>query len=156
VAAVHTRLGLPRAQQTARVLRALDHPCVTVLAHPTARLIGEREPMQIDLQAVIRRARARGVALEINAHPDRLDLDDSNARLAREEGARVAVNSDAHSTYDFANLAYGVGQARRGWLAAGEVLNTRPLADLRKHLSGRRIPEVESGGGRRIRAKSER
>lgn len=145
VAAVHTKLGLPRTRQTERVLRALDNPYVTVLAHPSGRLIDEREPSQLDMQAVIRRARARGVALEINAHPDRLDLDDVHARLAREEGALVAVDSDAHSTYDFANLGFGVGQARRGWLGAADVLNTRSLAELRRHLAERRPAAAKRG-----------
>ena len=87
------------------------------------------------MQAVIRRAKARGVALELNAHPDRLDLDDVAARMAKEEGALVAINSDAHSVNDFENLAFGVGQAQRGWLEARDVLNTRPLDDVRKWLA---------------------
>ncbi len=160
VAAVHTRLGLPRARQTERVLRALDNPYVSVLAHPSGRLIGARAPSEFDMQAVIRRAKMRGVALEINAHPDRLDLDDVHARLAREEGALVVVNSDAHGADDFGHLAYGIGQARRGWLAAGDLLNTRSLAALRQHLAGRRPAATNrrgagrtavsrAGGGRR-------
>ena len=135
VAAVHARFNLPRAQQTARILKALDNPYVTILAHPSGRLIDERAPVDVDLQAVIRRAKARGIALELNAHPDRLDLDDVAARMAKEEGALVAINSDAHSVHDFENLAFGVGQARRGWLEARDVLNTRPLDEVRKWLA---------------------
>jgi DNA polymerase (family X) len=135
VAAVHARFHLPRAQQTARILKALDNPYVSILAHPSGRLIDEREPVDVDLQAVIRRAKARGIALELNAHPDRLDLDDIAARMAKEEGALVAINSDAHSVNDFENLAFGVGQARRGWLEARDVLNTRPLDEVRKWLA---------------------
>ena len=135
VAAVHARFNLPRAQQTARILKALDNPYVSILAHPSGRLIAEREPYDVDMQAVIRRAKARGIALELNAHPDRLDLDDVAVRMAKEEGARVAINSDAHSVNDFENLAFGVGQARRGWLEARDVLNARPLAEVRKLLA---------------------
>ena len=135
VAAVHARFNLPRAQQTARILKALDNPYVSILAHPSGRLIDEREPCDIDMQAVIRRAKARGIALELNAQPDRLDLDDIAARMAKEEGALVAINSDAHSVHDFENLAFGVGQARRGWLEARDVLNARRLDEVRTLLA---------------------
>jgi len=148
VAAVHARFNLPRAQQTARILKALDNPYVSILAHPSGRLIDEREPYEVDMQAVIRRAKARGIALELNAHPDRLDLDDIAARMAKEEGARVAINSDAHSVHDFENLAFGVGQARRGWLEARDVLNARPLAEVRKLLA-----RAEPAAPRRRRAR---
>ena len=148
VAAVHARFNLPRAQQTARILKALDNPYVSILAHPSGRLIDEREPYDVDMQAVIRRAKARGIALELNAHPDRLDLDDIAARMAKEEGARVAINSDAHSVHDFENLAFGVGQARRGWLEARDVLNARPLAEVRKLLA-----RAEPAAPRRRRAR---
>jgi DNA polymerase (family 10) len=132
VAAVHAKFNLSRAKQTGRILRALDNAHVSILAHPSGRLIDEREPYDVDMQAVIRKAKAVGVALEVNAHPDRLDLTDTACRMAKEEGALVAVNSDAHGTYDFENLAFGIGQARRGWLEARDVLNARPLADVRK------------------------
>jgi DNA polymerase (family 10) len=135
VAAVHGRFNLSRAQQTERILRALANPYVSILAHPTGRLIDERAPYEVDMQAVIRKAKARGIALEVNAHPDRLDLNDTDARMAKEEGALVAINSDAHSVHDFENLGFGVGQARRGWLAASDVLNARPLAEVRKLLA---------------------
>jgi DNA polymerase (family 10) len=135
VAAVHSRFNLSRKAQTERILRALDNPYVSILSHPSGRLIDERAPYEVDMQAVIRRAKSRGVALEINAHPDRLDLNDTDARIAKEEGALVAVNSDAHSVHDIANLAFGVGQARRGWLEARDVLNARPLAEMRTLLA---------------------
>jgi DNA polymerase (family 10) len=135
VAAVHAKFNLSRAKQTERILRALDNPHVSILAHPSGRLIDERAPYEVDMQAVIRKAKARGIALEINAHPDRLDLNDTDARMAKEEGALVAINSDAHSVHDFENLAFGVGQARRGWLEARDILNARPLAELRKLLA---------------------
>ncbi len=134
VGAVHSRFELSREQQTERILRAMDHPHFTILAHPSGRLIERREPYDVDMQRIIRHARQRGCFLELNAQPDRLDLLDSHCQSAREEGVLVSINSDAHSTLDFANLRYGVGQARRGWLEKKDVLNTRPLAALRKLL----------------------
>jgi len=138
VAAVHSRFELTRARQTERILRAMDNPYFTLLAHPTGRMIEERAPYDVDMLRIIRHAKQRGCFLELNAHPERLDLLDTHCRMAREEGVLVAINSDAHSRDDFANLRYGVGQARRGWLAAADVLNTRPLAELKKLLAGAR------------------
>jgi DNA polymerase (family 10) len=135
VAAVHGNFNLSRARQTARILAALDNPLVRILAHPTGRLIGEREPYDVDMLAVMRKARSRGVALELNAHPDRLDLNEVHCRMAKDEGVMVAIGSDAHGTDGFEVLRYGVGQARRGWLEAKEVLNTRPLAGVRRWLA---------------------
>jgi DNA polymerase (family 10) len=103
-------------------------------AHPTGRLIEQRAPYDVDMLRIIRHAKQRGCFLELNAHPERLDLLDSQCQSAREEGVLVSINSDAHSTFDFSNLRYGVGQARRGWLEKADVLNTRPLAALRKLL----------------------
>ena len=134
VGAVHSRFGLSRAKQTERILRAMDHPHFTLLAHPSGRLIDQREPYDVDMLRIIRHAKQRGCFLELNAHPERLDLLDSHCQSAREEGVLVSINSDAHSTFDFENLRYGVGQARRGWLEKTDVLNTRPLAVLRKLL----------------------
>lgn len=139
IAAVHSKFDLPRAKQTARILAALDNPHVKVLAHPIGRLIDQREPYDVDMLAVIRKCKARGVALELNAHPQRLDLTDLHCRMAKDEGARVAINSDAHSVHEFDNLVYGVGQARRGWLEKADVLNTRSLDEVRAWLwRGRR------------------
>jgi DNA polymerase (family 10) len=135
VAAVHSRFDLPAAAQTDRVLRALDDPHVRILAHPTGRLVAEREPYDIDLPRVLRKAAARGVALEVNAHPSRLDLTDTHCRMARDAGVLVAISSDAHSTFEFDNLRFGIGQARRGWLEPANVLNTRRLDELRRFLA---------------------
>lgn len=131
IGAVHSKFHLSRAKQTERILRAMDHPHFTMLAHPSGRLIAQREPYDVDTLRIIRHAKARGCFLELNAHPERLDLLDSHCLMAREEGVLVSINSDAHSRFDFANLRYGVGQARRGWLEKNDVLNTRPLAALR-------------------------
>jgi DNA polymerase (family 10) len=131
IGAVHSNFGLSRERQTARILKAMDRPHFSILAHPTGRLIPEREPYDIDMDRVIRQAAARGCCLELNAHPERLDLLDIHCRQAKEAGVLVAVNSDAHRVADFANLRYGIGQARRGWLGKADILNTRPLAALR-------------------------
>ncbi len=132
VGAVHSRFHLSRARQTERILRAMDHPHFTLLAHPSGRLIEQREPYDVDMLRIIRHAKSRGCFLELNAHPERLDLLDSHCQMAKEEGVLVSINSDAHSTFDFANLKYGVGQARRGWLEKDDVLNSRPLAALQR------------------------
>jgi len=138
VGAVHSRFELSRARQTRRILRAMDNPNFTLLAHPSGRLIDRREPYDVDMNRIIRHARERGCFLELNAHPERLDLLDTHCQLAREEGVLVSINSDAHSTADFDNLRFGVGQARRGWLEKSDVLNTRPLTALRKLLAATR------------------
>lgn len=137
IAAVHSKFELSRARQTARILAALDNPHVRILAHPLGRLIDQREPYDVDMLAIVRKCRARGIALELNAHPERLDLTDVHCRMAKDEGALVAIDSDAHSVHDFDNLVYGIGQARRGWLDAADVLNTRPLDSLLRWLKRR-------------------
>lgn len=130
VGAIHSRFDLPRVKQTERILRAFERPFFTILAHPTGRLIDGRPPFDVDLARILRAAKARGCFLELNAHPERLDLSDHDCLMAKDEGVLVAIDSDAHGRADFANLRWGVGQARRGWLEAKDVLNTRPLAEL--------------------------
>jgi len=138
IGAVHSRFELSRAKQTRRILRAMDNPYFTLLAHPSGRLIDRREPYDVDMTRIIRHARERGCFLELNAHPQRLDLLDTHCQRAREEGVLISINSDAHSPADFDNLRFGVGQARRGWLEKSDVLNTRPLTALRKLLAATR------------------
>lgn len=138
VGAVHEHFDLPAAAQTARVLRAMEDPSFTILAHPTGRLIQERPPYEIDLLRVIRAARERGCFLELDAQPDRLDLSDEHCRLAKDAGVMVSIDSDAHSATDFDHRWVGVAQARRGWLEASDVLNALSLAALRKKLWARR------------------
>jgi DNA polymerase (family 10) len=134
VGAVHGHFGLSRRRQTTRVLRAIEHPCFSILAHPTARLINEREAMALDLERVVEGCAERGCFIELNAQPTRLDLDDAGCRLAAEHGVAVSIASDAHRPGDFATLEGGVMQARRGWLGPGDVLNTLPLPRLRRLL----------------------
>jgi len=134
VGAVHSHFGLGRRKQTTRLLRAIEHRHFSILAHPTARLINEREAMALDLEKVVAACAARGCFIELNAQPSRLDLDDAGCRLAAEHGVMVSIASDAHRPEDFAWLEYGVTQARRGWLGPGDVLNTLPLPKLRRLL----------------------
>jgi DNA polymerase (family 10) len=134
IGAVHSKFHLPRHKQTERILRAMDRPHFTILAHPSGRLIGQREPYDVDMPRIIHKARERGCYLELNAHPERLDLLDTQCKMAKEAGVLVAIDSDAHSVLDFDNLRFGVGQARRGWLEKQDVLNTRSLKDLKSLL----------------------
>jgi DNA polymerase (family 10) len=112
---------------TARILRALEHPSLTILGHPTGRLLLSRDPYGLDLDAVFAKAGQTGVALEINADPHRLDLDWRVVRRARAAGAMISIGADAHSTGGIGNVRYGVGVARKGWLGPDEVLNTRDV-----------------------------
>lgn len=130
VGAVHSGFHLSRAKQTERIVRAMQRPYFTLLAHPSGRLIQRREPYDVDMLRIIREAKNRGCFLELNAHPERLDLLDTQCQMAKEEGVLISINSDAHSVYDFANLRFGVGQARRGWLERCDVLNARTLKAL--------------------------
>jgi len=134
VCSVHYNFKLSKEKQTERVIRAMDNPRVNIFGHPTGRLINERPPYEIDLEKVMRAAVERGCFLELNAHPDRLDLDDVHCQRAKEMGLKIALSTDAHSTDDLDLMRFGVGQARRGWLEPGDVINTRPLAELRKLL----------------------
>jgi DNA polymerase (family X) len=134
VCAVHYNFNLPEKQQTERIIRAMDNPCFNILAHPTGRLINKRQPCEVDLQAVMVAAKERGCFLEINAQPVRLDLTDTYCKLARDLGLKVAISTDAHGIDQLEYMRFGIGQARRGWLEAGDVLNTRSLDDLRKLL----------------------
>jgi len=134
IGAVHYGFGLSRSKQTERVLRAMDHPCFHILAHPTGRLLGEREGYDINLERVIEAAGERGCFLELNAQPSRLDLSDNNCKLAKEMGVKVAVSTDAHRGTDLEFMRLGIYQARRGWLERHDVLNTRSLAQLRRLL----------------------
>ena len=135
IGSIHSQFKYPSDRQTERVLRAMDHPHFSVFAHPTGRLLLEREPYEIDLPRVLRHAAQRGCFIELNSHPLRLDLTDTFCRLAKSEGVLVCINTDAHGTLDLGFMGYGVGQARRGWLEKKDVLNTQPLKSLRAVLA---------------------
>jgi DNA polymerase (family X) len=134
VASVHYKFDLTRHAQTERIIRAMDNRHVSILGHPTGRLIGEREPYDVDLERIIAAAHERGCYLEINAQPDRMDLTDAHAQAAKSMGVKLAISTDAHSTAQLGCMRFGIDQARRGWLEAADVINTRPLAELKKLL----------------------
>ena len=134
IAAMHTHLDLPRRQQTERILRAMDHRFFSILAHPSARLLFKRAASELDMNRVIEAARERGCFLELNAQPQRLDLNDVYCRMAKDAGVMICVNSDAHEGDGFAHLDQGAAQARRGWLEKKDVVNTRSLAQLKRLL----------------------
>lgn len=135
IASVHSHFEFDEPRQTERVVKAVSHPQVNVLAHPTGRLLGERDPYAIDLDAVFDACAANGVAVEINASPARLDLSDVHTLAARHKGLTVVINTDAHSTRHLEFMHFGVEQARRAWLRADTVLNTRPLDEVRRFLA---------------------
>jgi DNA polymerase (family 10) len=135
VAAVHYKFELDAQKQTERMLRAMDNKYVSILAHPSGRLLGEREAYPVDLERVIEGARDRGVALELNSHPARLDLDEVHCKLAKELGVNLVISTDAHSTFGLDTMRFGIGQARRAWLERKDVLNTRPWARLKKAIA---------------------
>jgi DNA polymerase (family 10) len=132
VASVHTSFRMSEAEMTKRIVTALENPLVDVLGHPTGRMIGRREGYAVDMDAVIEAAARTGTFLEINANPNRRDLDDVYAREAARAGVRLLIDSDAHGTETLANMRYGVATARRAWLTADDVANTRDWAGLTK------------------------
>lgn len=138
VASVHSYFDLPREAQTERIVRAMQNPYVSIVGHPTGRLIGEREPYDVDMDRITSAARELNCWLEINAEPDRLDLNDIHAHMAKSKGVKIAVSTDAHSVNAFQYIRFGIDQARRAWLTADDVINTRGLAQLRKLLAQRR------------------
>jgi DNA polymerase (family 10) len=135
VASVHSFMDLDKAEMTARVLRAMHHPAVDILAHPTGRIINKRKSFALDVEEVLQAAAALSVAVELNANPNRLDLSDIHVHRARELGVPVVVSTDAHSVRGLDVMRYGVDQARRGWLGPSDVLNARPLAEFERWLA---------------------
>jgi len=129
IASVHTRFEQSREEMTARVLRAIENPYVRILGHPTGRLLLRREPFALDLGAVLRRAAELGVAVEHNAAPERLDLNDRDLRLAKELGCKIVINSDSHDARNLGKMDYGIRQLRRAWLGPADVLNTLGAVD---------------------------
>jgi DNA polymerase (family 10) len=132
VASIHSAFNLEKAHMTDRLLRALSNPNVTILGHPTGRLLLRRDGYQFDFEAILKAARENQVAMELNAYPDRLDLNDAHLRMAKDRGVKIVINTDAHHTSHFAKIKYGVLQARRAWLTANDVLNTLPESEFRR------------------------
>jgi DNA polymerase (family 10) len=132
VASLHSSFRMGEKEQTERMIAAMEHPLVDAIGHPTGRLIGRREPYALDIERVVEAAIRTGTFLEINANPNRRDLNDSYARLAGESGAMLVIDADAHGVDTLANTRYGVATARRGWLTPDQVANTRPWPELHK------------------------
>jgi DNA polymerase (family 10) len=138
VASVHASFTLPEKEMTKRVIRAMENPNVTILAHPTGRLLLSREPYQIDISELLKAAAATKTVVELNANPRRLDLDWRFWKLAKELGVRCAINPDAHSTAGLQDLWFGIQIARKGWLTRNDVINALPLAQVKTALAGGR------------------
>ncbi len=130
IASVHSRFNLPEEEQTARVVRALSNPHVTMLGHATGRLLLSREGYRIDMKRVIDAAKTYGKIIEINANPHRLDLDWRLCRYAKTQGVKVSINPDAHATEGLADVPFGVNVARKGGLTADDVVNTRSIDEI--------------------------
>jgi len=137
VASLHTSLRQPRDRVTERVIKAIRNPHVDIIGHPTGRLIPDREGADLDMEALLAAAAETGVALEINAHPARLDLEDVYAARAKKLGILLSINTDAHSEADLDMLHFGVAMARRAWLEPQDVINTWPVEKLLYWLSRR-------------------
>jgi DNA polymerase (family 10) len=137
---VHSRFKMSREEMTARIVRGIRHPLVHILGHPTGRLIGERAPYEVDMEAILNAAQAARIAVEINASPMRLDLNDLNARRAKALGIPITISTDAHTIPQLDYMRFGVSVARRAWLAPADILNTRSLKDLVAWLDATRSP----------------
>ncbi|HET6776869.1 MAG TPA: PHP domain-containing protein, partial [Actinomycetota bacterium] len=139
VASVHSHFNQTREEMTKRIVRAMESPNVNIIGHPTARMLGKRPPIDVDIEEVFKAAVRTGTALEINSFPDRLDLRDEHVQWARELGAKFAVDTDSHAAPHLDHMRFGVATAQRGWVTKEDVINTWPLQKLRKFLAkGRR------------------
>lgn len=135
VASVHTGMNQEKSQLTRRTIAAMENPHIDIIAHPTGRILGKRDPYAIDIEAVIAAAVRTKTALELNSYPDRLDLRDEHLRLAREAGAKIAINTDGHAADQLEYIFYGVATAQRAWLTTEDVINAWPLPQLREWLA---------------------
>ena len=124
IAAIHSKFNMPEDKMTDRILKAFDNKYVNILAHPTGRLIAKRNPYPLDLERVFKEAKERGIIMELNSYPDRLDLKDVHCKMAKEIGVKIIISTDAHTKQQLDNIRYGVITARRGWLEKEDVLNT--------------------------------
>jgi len=138
IASIHSGMTGPREKVTTRTLKAMDNPFVTCIGHPTGRLLGERDAMDLDMAGVIRHAGLTGTALEVNANPYRLDLKDVHCKMAVEAGVKLAIGTDSHHPEGLALMGFGVSTAARGWATATNVLNTMSLAQLKKWIASKR------------------
>jgi len=138
IASIHSGFNHPRERITARIVAAMKNPYVSLIGHPTGRVLGEREPYDLDMEQVLKVASETGTALEINSYPMRLDLNDRYVRRAKELGVAIAINTDTHASLQFESLHYGISVAQRGWLEKGDILNCLDAGELLKRLSEKR------------------
>lgn len=135
VCAIHSKFNLSQKKQTERIMRAMDNPYFNILAHPTGRLINKREPYEVDMEKVMSSAKEKNCILELNAQPERLDLNEDYCKFAKELNLKIAISTDAHSQSQMDYMQYGIYQARRGWLEANDVINTYGIKQLKKLFS---------------------
>jgi DNA polymerase (family 10) len=138
IASVHSGMASPRERVTTRTLKAMDNPYVNCIAHPTGRLIGQREPMDIDIEAVVKHSVETGTALEVNANPWRLDLKDTHCKMAIEAGVKLLIGTDAHSVAGLGLMGFGVATAARGWATKNDVLNSLSVGKIKRWAGGKR------------------
>jgi DNA polymerase (family 10) len=138
VASIHSVFNLPEVEMTKRIIRAIENPFITILGHPTGRLLLKRDPYLVDVPAVLEAAAATGTWIELNAAPKRLDLDWRWWQLAKQEGVKCVINPDAHRTERLQDLWFGVGIARKGWLTQADVMNCLPLGKIESALQAKR------------------
>ena len=139
VASVHSAMGQDSAKMTARIISAMRNPHVTVIGHPTCRLLGSRDPVDVDMESLFQAALETGTAMEINAAPERLDLKDTHVLRARELGVPLVISTDSHATSHFDKIGFGVAVARRGWCEAGNIVNTLPAEDFLRYLATAKV-----------------
>ena len=132
IASVHSHFNQDRAQMTSRFLKAIENPNVSLIGHPTGRILLRRDAYQLDMDAILKAAAQNKVAMELNSYPDRLDLNDFHLRLAKGYGVKIVINTDSHHTSHMEKIRYGVLQARRAWLTKDDVLNTLPAQKFAK------------------------
>lgn len=144
IASIHSRYGMDERQMTDRILKALDDPHITILGHPTGRLLLTREPYAVDMEAIIQKAGAVGVAVELNADPHRVDIDWQRCRIAKQHGTMVSIGPDAHTPLGLENVALGIATARKGWLEACDILNSRTAQQVLDFARARRVTAVGS------------
>jgi DNA polymerase (family X) len=132
IVSIHSVFKMDKKQMTERILKGLSHPKAKILAHPTGRLLNERPGYEVDFEAIFKFCKENSKALEINAYPNRLDLDGSIIRMAIEKGVKLVINTDSHQTSQMTLIPYGISQARRGWAKKSDIINSMDYNNIKK------------------------